>query len=339
MDKRAHIDLGVAKSTHDEVQRFFASPHTLCVIIPTFRRLDGLRCAINSVINQTILKNFSINLIVCDNSPEASARLLISEFTELKNITLDYVHEPSPGVANARNTAVFHCHDDFIAFLDDDEEARPDWLSNLIATQQSLSADVVFGPVKARLSVDRGRFNPYLEFFFSRFGPDQDQILNSYYGCGNSLIRLSILPKDRLPFAVLRNNMGGEDDELFHMLLLNNHVFGWSSQALVYEDVPKHRANLHYSFKRAFAFGQGPSFSAYQSGHWLQLSRWMAIGLLQCIAMTLIGLPALAFGLKQGPFYLDKAVRGLGKLFWFEPFKIQFYGTSLLGNDEKKGSL
>ncbi|RIJ43461.1 glycosyltransferase, partial [Maribellus luteus] len=56
------------------------------------------------------------------------------------------LHEPEPGVANARNAALAVAKGAMIAFLDDDEEAPPGWLAALIAAQARLGADAVFGP-------------------------------------------------------------------------------------------------------------------------------------------------------------------------------------------------
>ena len=39
---------------------------------------------------------------------------------------------------------------DYIAFLDDDEEADPSWLNELVNTLGAYSADIVTGPVLSR---------------------------------------------------------------------------------------------------------------------------------------------------------------------------------------------
>jgi len=94
---------------------------SVCVIIPTFRRPAGLATAMASVAAQDAK---SLRLIVCDNSPEASARDRVISFASTVNFPVHFVHEPRTGVANARNSAVAACDAEFIAFLDDDEEAR-----------------------------------------------------------------------------------------------------------------------------------------------------------------------------------------------------------------------
>ncbi len=307
------------------------SPATrVSVIIPTFRRADGLGRALASVTAQEPVAGVAVDIIVCDNSPEASARDQVIAFGSASPLNVTFVHEPNPGVANARNSAVAACFADFIAFLDDDEEAPGDWLKQLLITQKAYDADIVFGPVTARLgNKPQSRFDGYFNAFFSRPGAPQDERLDTYYGCGNSLIRRERLPAHE-PFSVVQNNMGGEDDQLFHGLMKAGAVMAWAAHAPVFEDVPPARATLNYTLRRAFAYGQGPSWTAALNRKYLISAAWMAQGVAQMLLFGLWGGALLAVGAKSAPVRLDKAARGLGKLLWFPPFKIGFYGTALL---------
>jgi succinoglycan biosynthesis protein ExoM len=305
----------------------------ISVIIPTFRRPEGLKRAVTSVIAQTGLKALNIELIVCDNSPEGSARKIVKPFSDTAPFRVIYVHEPDPGVANARNAAVVVARGDFIAFLDDDEEAPKGWLKSLVATQKAFSADVVFGPVKARLEGKNIKFAPYLSRFFSRNGPAESGLIRAYYGCGNSLIRRKYLNRGMPPFAVERNQIGGEDDELFAKLKQEGRSFAWAADAFVYEDVSPARARLGYTLKRAFAFGQGPSYTAFQQGKPHVALGWMAQGVLQATGFGLWGGLLSLFKSPSSAEALDKAARGVGKVLWFPPFKLGFYGRALLRAD------
>src|SRR5690606_26113921 len=119
------------------------------------------------------------------------------------------------GVANARNAAVSAAKGELIAFLDDDEEAPPDWLAALLAAQARHDADVVFGPVRGRTPRELRRHRAYFERFFSREGPAEEGVIDHYYGCGDSLLRRAALPDRDRPFSAIRNHIGGEDDLLF----------------------------------------------------------------------------------------------------------------------------
>jgi succinoglycan biosynthesis protein ExoM len=309
-----------------------AIARSVSVVIPTFRRPQGLVLAMNSVVAQLGLDDISLSMIVCDNSPEASARAQVAAFAASAPIAVTYVHEPKTGVANARNSAVAAAYTDFIAFLDDDEEAPPTWLSALLETQTRFDADVVFGPVSARLMADSVQYPHYFEAFFSRKGPDVSQTIDGYYGCGNSLIRRAVMPANR-PFCVEHNDMGGEDDKLFYGLQAKGARMAWSAEATVFEDVPASRSTLSYTLRRAFAFGQGPSFSAALGHKPLTCAGWMLQGAVQGLLFFVIGGAMYLMGKSESAARLDKAARGFGKLMWFPPFKIGFYGQALLRAD------
>jgi cellulose synthase/poly-beta-1,6-N-acetylglucosamine synthase-like glycosyltransferase len=303
---------------------------SICVIIPTFRRPQGLETAMRSIAAQTGID--ALSLIVCDNSPEASARAQVEGFKAAFPVI--YIHEPKTGVANARNSAVSACDSEFIAFLDDDEEAPADWLNRLIATQQRFDADVVFGPVTARIPDGIRHNRPYYEHFFSRVGPAQSEILPHYYGCGNSLLKTAALGS-KTPFSTLQNEMGGEDDILFTAMKMEGRRMVWAVDAPVFEDVPPSRATLAYTLKRGFAYGQGPSHSSGVNGRYLACAVWMAQGLIQAGLFGIASLILFAIRHPRRAFVLDKAARGLGKTLWFPPFKMKFYGQILLKNDKK----
>ncbi len=302
---------------------------SVCVIIPTFRRPKGLATAMASIATQ-VAQNLRLDMIVCDNSPEASARSQVEAFALTAAFPVRFVHEPATGVANARNTAVAACTSDFIAFLDDDEDAPTEWLGRLTQVQAQFDADVVFGPVDARLpdDISDALYDGYLHSFFSRCGPDNSQLLDSYYGCGNSLIRRSVLPE--VPFNVQHNEMGGEDDQLFYGLMTAGNSLAWAADAPVFEDVPAGRARLSYTLRRAFAYGQGPSYTAAVRGKPLACARWMIQGAGQCVVFGIWGGALRLIGSPKAAARLDKAARGFGKLIWFPPFKIGFYGQALL---------
>jgi len=305
-------------------------PVRVSVIIPTFRRAEGLGRALASVAAQEPVDGVCVDIIVCDNSPEASARDQVIAFGAASPLTVTFVHEPNPGVANARNSAVAACYADFIAFLDDDEEAPGDWLKQLLITQKAYRADVVFGPVTARLGTRPAtRFDGYFNDFFSRHGPAHDTRLSNYFGCGNGLIRRERLPATE-PFSVVQNDMGGEDDQLFNGLMKQGAVMAWAAHAPVFEDVPDRRATLDYTLRRAFAYGQGPSWTAWLNKKPAVAVAWMVQGVAQAVVFGLWALALLALGSAKAAPRLDKAARGLGKVLWFPPFKIAFYGTALL---------
>jgi succinoglycan biosynthesis protein ExoM len=304
-----------------------ATPH-VSIIIPTQRRPAPLALALGSVLAQTGVDPAALEIIVVDNDRSPSARRAVQAAAERSAVAIRYVHEPRPGVAHARNTAVAAATGDFIAFLDDDEEAPATWLSDLLAVQTRFDADVVFGPVNARLPDTVTRHRPYLTRFFSRFGPAEAQVLDTYYGCGNSLLRRAALPDQTAPFDLSRNHIGGEDDLLFGTMQAMGARFAWAPAAWVHEDAAPNRLTLAYTLKRAFAYGQGPTSHCAAHADRLGMARWMVIGLGQAAVFGLIGAVKWIARAPDVADAWDRAARGLGKTFWGGPLKIQFYGNA-----------
>jgi len=81
-------------------------------------------------------------IIVVDNSARASARPICEPYP-----TIDYVHEPAPGLSRARNAGVRAARRPILAFTDDDVEPHPAWLSEVSRTFQLHDVDCVTGLV------------------------------------------------------------------------------------------------------------------------------------------------------------------------------------------------
>ncbi|NBB17499.1 glycosyltransferase [Caulobacter sp. SLTY] len=300
-------------------------PPVVSLVVPTQRRPGGLETAVRSLFAQTGLDLATVELIVADNDAVPSAQPLIEALTPDAPLPVTYVHEPRAGVANVRNAALAVARGQWIAFLDDDEEAPAGWLADLMEAQALLGADVVFGPVRGR-APEKVRHRAYLEDFFSRHGPADTRLLDSWYGCGNSLIRRAALPHPTAPFDPSRNASGGEDDLLFAQMANAGASFGWAHKAFVWEDPVPARLTLAYALRRAFAYGQGPSEHCAAEKNIGGILRWMLAGLVQTALWAPVVAIKWALLAPDRAMPLDRLMRGLGKTFWFPPFSQTFYG-------------
>lgn len=302
---------------------------SISVIIPTFRRPDGLRRAADSILAQANPCGLRLELVIVDNDPGGSGLASAQAIAREAAFPVRVIHMPEAGVANARNAGLAASTGELIAFLDDDEEAPATWLCELVGTLNFYDADAVFGPVRTRLPESVTAHREYYDEFFSRFGPEESGHIDHYYGCGNSLIRKSALPCEQ-PFSVERNTTGGEDDLLFAQMQARHAVFAWSAEAWVWEEPLSSRASLSYTLKRAFAYGQGPSAAcaSHKPMNLPGILFWMIVGAGQALVFGLAAAVLWATGAPRRARMLDKAMRGLGKVFWGGPFKLGFYGSA-----------
>ncbi len=89
-----------------------------------------------------------VELVVVDNRPNAETRAQCQAAARDLPIGLHYAEEAQPGLTYARNRAVSVALErgaEFIAFIDDDDMPRPDWLLRLLERQAATGADLVFG--------------------------------------------------------------------------------------------------------------------------------------------------------------------------------------------------
>lgn len=152
------------------------------VVIPTLDRPECLRRALASVLSQTGLDEFALEIVVVDNSRSGGA------MAGLAGDAVRWVHAPNPGVANARNAGVKAARGRWVAFLDD-EEASPRGLAPLLAVARRTGADAVFGPIEGRAEGGReiGAFSPYFSRRIDRADGADVTALAAYLGANNSL--------------------------------------------------------------------------------------------------------------------------------------------------------
>jgi glycosyltransferase involved in cell wall biosynthesis len=96
----------------------------ISVIIPTFNRLDLLKRAIESVLNQSI-KPYDI-IVVDDGSTDDT-----SEMIQQKYKSINLIQQKNSGVSAARNNGIKNAQGDWIALLDSDDE----WGKNKLEEQ------------------------------------------------------------------------------------------------------------------------------------------------------------------------------------------------------------
>lgn len=99
--------------------------HNISIVIPLYNKEDHIERAIESVLAQTY-ENFEL-IIVDDGSTDNS--LTIAENYHIEKIVI--IKQANGGVSKARNTGIAHAKFDYIAFLDADDEWKPEFLSTI----------------------------------------------------------------------------------------------------------------------------------------------------------------------------------------------------------------
>ena len=107
------------------------------VIIPTYKRANFIKRAIDSVLKQTY-RNLEL-IIVDDNNPGDESRCtmeaIISQYNDERLIYLK--HEKNMNGATARNTGIAKATGEYITFLDDDDFFLNDRINKLVEVMEN----------------------------------------------------------------------------------------------------------------------------------------------------------------------------------------------------------
>lgn len=307
------------------------------IVIPTLYRPKLLKSALKTAMEQNT-SNFTIEIVVADNSAEGTAQKQVDEAREISKFPIKYTIVPNAGVSNARNAAITISEGTYIAYLDDDQEADPNWLLNMMNESRKTGAAVVFSKVIGKSSTVLPNQKARIDFFSRAHNDAPSGPTDKFYGCGASLLNLNLIESDLMSFDPAHNHTGGEDDALFSKIQKAGGTFAWCKEAIMYENVPKERMSKLYIARRSFGFGQGPSRLCLQkeTRSILGLAKWMTIGLIQMGIFLPLALISWPFESEFHMKTLRKGCEGAGKLFWQAPFRQKLYGQAAANKLKKK---
>ena len=119
----------------------------ITIVICTYNRAYILNECLDSLAAQTVsLDQFDI-LIIDNNSADGTPKIATEFCRRVPNSRV--VSEPSQGLSYARNRAILEAQTPWVAFLDDDAKAHPDWLATVLETIKNDDFDAFGGPFYA----------------------------------------------------------------------------------------------------------------------------------------------------------------------------------------------
>jgi glycosyltransferase involved in cell wall biosynthesis len=244
-----------SSQTQKEPERPVAVRHHITVCVCTFKRPALLERLLTRLGDQATRNLFDYSVTVVDNDRGESARAAVESFARRGVLAIRYCVEPEQNIARARNKAVANAPGDFIAFIDDDEFPRPEWLVTLYEAVERFKAAGVLGPVLPYFDerppqwVERGRF-------YERTRHSTGTVLPwTSTRTGNVLFRSAILTGEDTPFKPELGS-GGEDRDFFKRKIEEGLTFVWCDEGVVYELVPPHRWKKSFMLRRALLRGQ-----------------------------------------------------------------------------------
>jgi succinoglycan biosynthesis protein ExoM len=281
----------------------------LAICIPTFRNPAGLRALLESIKGQQFHKAVQpeIEIFIVDNDPEGSGKQVAETFERELPFVLHYAIEEKRGIPFVRNRLVeLASHADFIAFIDDDEEATSHWLDELLFIQTRFQTQVVTGSVLARFETEPPNWAVAGKFYESSRWPTGSK--KDIFFTNNLLIKSALIAQFAKPFEEAMALSGGTDTLLSMRVAEMGISAVWADEAVVYESIPANRATLRWYFQRRYRIGNVEVLCGrYLPEPWYRLR-----AVQKSIYLVPLGLIVIATSLWRGK---HKIIRGVG--YWY----------------------
>ena len=287
----------------------------ISVCIATYRRLDRLEALLSDLTRQQLLPR---EVVVVDNDAVGSAKPVIDRVLQAKPpFPIHYAIQPQKNISITRNRTVELAGCEWLAFVDDDERAPPEWLAGLMAALVNHKADGVLGPVDPVVPDDapswirRGRFYDFPRMATGEVVPP------NRLRFGNVLLRASPVKAMERPFDPAYGNTGGEDGDLLARLALDGVRIVWCDEAIVHEPVEKSRLSLRWLLRRSLRGGQDfarHSLAGRYGRRSAERLRLMSRAVCQLVAAAVLSILVLPLGRHHAAHWLTKASANVGKL-------------------------
>ncbi len=168
------------------------------VIIPVYNCIKYLDKAVASVISQTEFDSTEL-ILVDDGSTDGSEKLCNSYAAKYDNIFV--IHQKNSGVSVARNAGLDAAKGEYIAFLDSDDEYKPDFIAEML---QGTDADLVCCDYFVENEDEKNLGSIFKDGFYSKNDFNLSFFLNAisvqFYSCWDKLYKNEIIKKYSLKF-------------------------------------------------------------------------------------------------------------------------------------------
>ncbi|WP_304172182.1 glycosyltransferase family 2 protein [Phenylobacterium aquaticum] len=302
------------------------------IVVATYNRPALLANTLRSCLAQTNRLGLSLELVVIDNHPSLNGEPVVAELAATAPFPMRYVAEGTRNMSTLRNRGFSEATGRFVAFIDDDEVADPDWLDELVSAARDRDAEIAVGP---RLAIFEAGHPPAYDPQGAQFARDlhlPDHALVDLtaasgkprygLGTGNSLFDMErCFPNGEAPMRLAFGDAGGEDAELFVRLHREGRRIVWAAKAQVTEIVPVHRTEVAYRLIRTRRETQH-YVSIYIDGARHKRLAWAILtakGILQLAAGAVIATALFEFGSTTRARGRLTMAHGLGKLSWKNP--------------------
>jgi glycosyltransferase involved in cell wall biosynthesis len=121
---------------------------SISVIVPTHNRPAYVLDAVRSVACQKLHAHGPFEILVIENAPRPSLEAPLEQLADDLAVSLRHVHEPRPGLHQARHRGAYEASGSILVFIDDDVIVDDGWLDALVDPFRDPEIAIVGGPVR-----------------------------------------------------------------------------------------------------------------------------------------------------------------------------------------------
>ncbi len=228
----------------------------LTVVVCTYNRRRELRACLDSLLAQT-LPGASFDIVVVDNGSTDGTAALVDAY--LPRGPIRYLHEPELGLSRARNRGIAAARSAYVAFLDDDARAAPDWAAAIVAFARRRPEAVLFGGPVLPLSGSGEDWPPQPIYSHQLDLPEQPIAFGPQWLAGSNLVvkraALGAAPFDTRLGMNGRRLGFGEEIQLQARLVRAGHALWYSPDIRVEHGVTGGKERLSRCLEIMFARG------------------------------------------------------------------------------------
>ena len=304
----------------------------LTLAILTYDRPKGLEATLRSCLAQSNSLGLTIEIVVVDNHPAGAGRGVVEALSPGSPWPIRYVPDLTRNMAALRNRGFTEARGRWLAIIDDDETADPDWTDALVGALKATNADIAVGP----------RFAVFEDGAPPAYDPDGRQFVRDLglvdlaeieltepsgrprygLGTGNSIFDIKrCFPEGEPAMREAFGDAGGEDAELFVRLHRQGRRIVWAARARVTETVFRNRTAIPYRLIRTRRETQH-YVSIYVDGAQhpaLARTELFVKGLIQTAVGGVLTWLTLEHGSTSRLRWRLLTQHGLGKLTWRRP--------------------
>ncbi len=231
----------------------------LTIVICTYNRAHILPEALVSLLQQTVSPDKYSLLIIDNNSTDNTQETVASFKDKFTNIRI--IVENNQGLSHARNRALKECQTEWLAFLDDDAKAHPDWIETILQTIKKGDFDVFggpyyawhhYGPAPRWLPEDFGTYESP-----QGYGPLEG---DTHIPGGNCTLRRDAaksIGSFSTKLGMNGNHCGyGEETQFFERMRTAGYRMGYVSQLKIDHCVLPHKYSLRWQLHSSFIGGR-----------------------------------------------------------------------------------